>query len=132
MLRFLKWFLASAMLLVLTACGGGGGTQDDGNQSVTSTSTLPKKTGQTKSYDESGTEVLDNSIKDDGFYQAGITASYTRDDATNIVTDHITNLQWQDDANASTILKPWVTTANYNDGNYTDTSGDTATTYCAT
>ena len=56
-------------------------------------SNLPEptlKTGQTKSYNEAGTEVLDNSIKDDGFYQTGVTPSYTRDDATNIVTDHIT------------------------------------------
>ncbi|WP_296824897.1 DUF1566 domain-containing protein, partial [Sulfurovum sp.] len=90
-----------------------------------------KKTGQTKSYDEAGNEVTDGSIKDDGYYQTGVTPSYTRDDATNIVTDHITGLQWQDDAAAATVSKPWVTQANYNAGNYSDTSGDTAATYCA-
>jgi hypothetical protein len=105
----------------------------------------PKKTGQTKSYNGSGTEVLDNSIKDDGFYQKGTTPSYTRDDVSNIVTDHITGLQWTDDANVSNsgMKKQWLTTSNYDickgqngqtqdTAKCTDTSGDTATTYCTT
>ena len=102
----------------------------------------PKKTGQTKSYDASGTEVTDGSIKDDGFYQKGIAPSYTRDDANNIVTDHITGLQWQDDANVSTVTKLWLTQTNYDicrgqngqtqdTSKCTDTSGDTAVTYCS-
>jgi len=91
-----------------------------------------KKTGQAKSYDENGTEVTDGSIKDDGFYRKGITPSYSRDDATDIVTDHITGLEWQDDNATKTVTKPWVTQANYDAGNYSDTSGDTATAYCAT
>jgi len=45
-----------------------------------------KKTGQTVSYYGN----------DDGDLQKGLDPSYTRDDATNIVTDHITLLQWQD------------------------------------
>ena len=101
-----------------------------------------KKTGQTKSYDASGNEVTDGSIKDDGFYQKGTTPSYTRDDATNIVTDHVTNLQWQDDSNVFTVTKPWLTQTNYDicrgqngqtqdTSKCTDTSGDTAATYCA-
>jgi len=101
-----------------------------------------KKTGQTKSYDASGNEVTDGSIKDDGFYQKGTTPSYTRDDATNIVTDHVTNLQWQDDANVFTVTKPWLTQTNYDicrgqngqtqdTAKCTETSGDTATTYCS-
>ena len=81
-----------------------------------------KKTGQTTSYYP----------KDDGDYQKGVTPHYTRDDATEVVTDHITGLQWADDANVATVTKPWVTQANYDAGNYFDTSGDTATTYCAT
>ena len=116
---------------------------DDGNatdstavsvtvQSASSLSTQIKKTGQTKSYDADGNEVTDGSIKDDGYYQKGAAPSYTRDDATNIVTDHITGLQWQDDAAVKTVTKQWVTQANYDAGNYSDTSGDTATTYCAT
>jgi len=38
---------------------------------------------------------------------------------------------WADDANVSTVTKPLVTSANYIQGNYFDTSGDTATTYCS-
>ncbi len=96
----------------------------------TATSTKVKKTGQTKSYDVNGNEVTDGSIKDDGFYQKGVTPSYSR--ANEVVTDHITGLQWQDDTAAKTVTKPWATQANYDAGNYSDTSGDTATTYCAT
>lgn len=103
---------------------------------------LPKKTGQTKSYDASGAEVLDNSIKDDGFYQSGTVPSYTRDDTTSIVTDHITGLQWQDDANVSTVRKEWLTRTNFyickglhghtkDTSKCADTSGDTSATYCA-
>jgi len=94
-----------------------------------STSTL-KKTGQTKSYDQGGNEVTDGSVKDDGYYQKGVTPSYTRDDSKEIVTDNITKLQWQDNEAVKTVTKPWVTQANYDAGNYSDTSGDTATTYC--
>jgi PKD repeat protein len=56
-----------------------------------------KKTGQTKSYDQDGNEVERCAVKDDGCYQAGVDPRYTRDDATGIVTDHVTGLQWQDD-----------------------------------
>jgi hypothetical protein len=38
---------------------------------------------------------------DDGDYQKGLEPYYTRDDATNIVTDNSTYLQWEDDANVS-------------------------------
>jgi len=92
-----------------------------------------KKTGQIKSYDESGTEITDNSLKDDGFYQKGKLLNYTRDDTSSIVTDHVTNLEWQDGYETVTIVtKMWVTQANYDAENYNDTSGDTATTYCNT
>ena len=90
-----------------------------------------KKTGQTKSYNEAGDEVADGSIKDDGFYQKGVEPSYTRDDEKQIVEDQITGLMWQDDAEAKTITKPWVTQENYDARNYSDTTGDTATTYCS-
>lgn len=50
-----------------------------------------KKTGQTAEYAK----------YDDGYYQAGIAPSYTRDDETEIVTDNITQLMWQDDAAAA-------------------------------
>jgi len=100
-----------------------------------------KKTGQTVSYDENGNIVTDGSVKDDGYYKKGVSPNYTRDDDKQIVTDHITGLQWQDDENASSILKPWLTKDNYDrckgNNGYTqdeskcyDTSGDTAATYC--
>ncbi|NPA63334.1 MAG: DUF1566 domain-containing protein, partial [Epsilonproteobacteria bacterium] len=56
-----------------------------------------KKTGQTKSYDQEGNEVERCAVRDDGCYQAGVDPRYSRDDATGIVTDHITGLMWQDD-----------------------------------
>ena len=45
-----------------------------------------KRTGQKKNYNQLGHEVTDRSIKDDGYYQTGITQSYTRDDAKEVVT----------------------------------------------
>ena len=101
-----------------------------------------KKTGQTKSYDDGfGTEVTDGSLKDDGYYQKGTAPKYTRDDKNNIVTDHITGLQWQDDVAVKTVTKPWLTKTNFdicrklryidnNPAECTNSSGDTATTYC--
>ena len=68
---------------------------------------LIKKTGQTKSYNQSGDEVTDGRIKDDGYYQKGVAPSYTRDDAKEIVTDNITSWQWQDDSEAKTVKKNW-------------------------
>ena len=57
-----------------------------------------KATGQTFSYNEAGTIVTDGSVKDDGYYQRGVTTSYTRDDVNGTVTDNVTKLMWQDDA----------------------------------
>ncbi|MEA2029309.1 MAG: DUF5011 domain-containing protein [Campylobacterota bacterium] len=79
-----------------------------------------KKTGQTIKYVD----------YDDGYYQKGQEHNYTRDDTKEIVTDNVTGLMWQDDSEAKTVTKQWVTQANYDAGNYNDTSGDTATTYC--
>lgn len=100
-----------------------------------SNSKFIKKTGQTKSYDENGKEVLDGSIKDDGFYQKGKISRYSR--VTDIVTDEITGLMWQDDVVVVTLTKPWLTPVIYNScasdttsSICVDTSGDTATTYC--
>jgi len=55
---------------------------------------------------------------------------YIRDASKEVVLDVSTNLIWQDNAAAASTQKQWVTTANYNAGNYFDTTGDTATTYC--
>jgi hypothetical protein len=109
---------------------------------------LPKKTGQIKSYDGDGVEISTVSARDDGHYQSGISASYTRDDTTHIVTDHVTNLQWQD--SAPLVQKPWLLEAYYqscqsntstyppytgdakaDDTNCTQTTGDTAMSYCS-
>ncbi len=108
-------------------------------------SSVVKKIGQTQSYDESGDKVVPiSSLEDDGYYQSGVVAHYTRDDATEIVTDHLTGLEWADDANVSSVTKQWLTTDNYNicrantsdpacyDTNSTaDPADDTATEYCA-
>jgi len=91
---------------------------------TTNSSTL--KTGQDKSYDASGNEVTDGSVKDDGFYQEGTTPSYYRSD-NGVIADIITGLQWQDN---EVIKKRWITEENYNNGNINDTSGDTAINYC--
>jgi len=72
-----------------------------------------KKTGQSKSYDAKGNEVTNESIKDDGHYKKGITPNYTRNDTTNIVTDHITELEWQDDVEAKKVRKTWFNAQNY-------------------
>lgn len=55
---------------------------------------------------------------------------YTRDDVKEIVTDTKTCLQWQDQEAIDTLLKPWVTKENAQKGDFSNTSGDTATTYC--
>ena len=48
----------------------------------------------------------------------------------DIYYDSSTGMSWQDNEEAATVLKPWVTQANYDAKNYMDTSGDTATTHC--
>ena len=83
------------------------------------------KTGQTKSYNHSN-EVLDGSIKDDGYYQVGATRSYFR--IGNVVIDNVTGLQWQDN---ESVKKQWITDDSYSAGDYNNTSGDTATSYCS-
>jgi hypothetical protein len=109
---------------------------------LTTVTTRLKKTGQTTSYDSDGNEVTDGSIKDDGYYQKGVEPSYTRDDNKEVVIDNITRLMWQDNSEANTTSKPWLTQDNYdkctgNNGQTKDeskcydTSGDTASTYCA-
>jgi len=63
--------------------------------------TTLKKTGQTISYYPG----------DDGTYQKGVTPSYTR--SNDVVKDHITGLQWQDDVEAKTVMKTWSEAQNY-------------------
>ena len=107
---------------------------------VTTVTVIPAKylaTGQTKSYDSSSQIVSDGSQRDDGYYKKGLTKSYTRDDAKEVVIDNITGLMWQDNLETATVEKQWLTTANNTlcQADKTlpvclDTSGDTSTTYC--
>lgn len=48
----------------------------------------------------------------------------------DIYYDSSTGMSWQDNEEAATVKKTWVTSANWKAKNYLDTSGDTATTYC--
>ena len=101
----------------------------------------PKKTGQVNSYNANGLQVFDGSLKDDGFYQKGVTPNYTRDAGNEIVTDHVTGLQWQDDLAVATVQKQWLETISYEQCTGTNgqtldatqcsvTAGDTAASYC--
>ncbi len=101
----------------------------------------PKKTGQVNSYETNGLQVFDGSLKDDGFYQKGVTPNYSRNDGDEIVTDHITGLQWQDDVAVASVQKPWLEPIKYSQCTGTNgqaldvsqcsvTAGDTATSYC--
>lgn len=56
---------------------------------------------------------------------------YVRDDAKQVVTQIGAGLMWQDNAAVATVRKPWITIANHVAGDFYNTSGDTATIYCA-
>ncbi|RLA66611.1 MAG: hypothetical protein DRQ78_04050 [Epsilonproteobacteria bacterium] len=115
--------------------------KDDANNTATATRTVTvedvvipivvKKTGQILSYDENGSEISTVSARDDGHYQTGSTTQYTRDDDQNITTDHLLGLMWQDDPEVGTLTKPWLTSSAYTSGQFFDTSGDTAASYCS-
>jgi len=64
-------------------------------------SMILKKTGEKRCYDENVSKIIDCSnsyaLKSDGYYQAGKTPRYTRDDDNQVVLDDITGLMWQDD-----------------------------------
>ncbi len=119
--------------VTVTITDNDGATATDTSTIIISEATLSKvkRTGQLYSYDEDGNIVTDGSIKDDGYYQEGLDRSYIRDDIKEVVIDTTTGLTWQDNEDAKTVKKPWITQANYDAGNRDDTSGDTATTYCS-
>ncbi|MBN2823829.1 MAG: DUF1566 domain-containing protein [Campylobacterales bacterium] len=96
---------------------------------VTEAKSTLKKTGQTTSYYADGKEAFGDYIKDDGYYQAGVVRSYHREN--DIVTDNVTGLMWQDNKDVATVQKPWITQEHYDAKDYNNTSGDTATSYCA-
>lgn len=63
-------------------------------QSADRLSMQVKKTGQDKSYDENGTEIIDGSVRDDGYYQSGREAEYNLAEKGSIVIDSVSNLIW--------------------------------------
>jgi len=71
-----------------------------------------KKTGQTVSYDTYGNEVTDGSVKDDGYYQAGVTHEYSANNGT-MVTDGVTGLMWQDDGTINNHAPTWQQGVDY-------------------
>ncbi len=76
------------------------------------------KTGQTTSYDTDGNVVTDGSVKDDGYYQAGVARRYGRS-AAGVVTDHTTGLEWQDDV--VSVQRKWEDSGSYPAAEYCDT-----------
>jgi len=50
---------------------------------------------------------------DDGYYQKGISRSYTRENNTESVVDNATNLMWQDNEDAKTVQKTWEDAIEY-------------------
>ncbi len=125
-----------AVLLLMTILFNACSSDSDGGTATNYLVAPIKKTGQSVSYDENGTLISDGSLKDDGYYQDGVQPYYTR--TSNVVTDELTGLMWQDDVNVTTNAKQWLTTDNFDecDNNRSspacfDTSGDTAATYCS-
>ena len=55
---------------------------------------------------------------------------YVRDDSQETVIDNKTGLMWQDNLEVTTMQKQWLTDANFNAGNYFNTGGETAISYC--
>ena len=85
---------------------------------------LLTKTGQTSCWDTMGI-LLDAAAcaasGQDGAYQAGAVADFSRDNATGIVTDNLNGLMWQDDVAATGTWDDAVTTCdNLSLGGYND------------
>jgi len=139
-LKYNSLYIVSVLVvfnLLFVGCSGssGGGGDDDTSSSTTTAILVVKATGQTTSYDQNGNIVVNGTLKDDAYYQKGVIPRYTR--ASDIVTDELTNLMWQDNADVATVTKTWLTPANldtcHNDTTSTacyDTSGYTAESYC--
>ena len=111
MKKLLTIISTTVLTVVLSGCSSDNNTGGNNNPTPEpppgqGTSTL-KKTGQTQSYDTYGNVVTDGSLKDDGYYQKGVTPSYTRDSSKEVVADNITGLIWQDDSAAATVKKTW-------------------------
>jgi hypothetical protein len=66
-------------------------------------------------------------INDDNILPKG---KFSRNDALEIVSDTKNHLMWQDNNDTLYIKKPFITNENYISKNYSNTSGDTAISYC--
>ena len=141
MYKIFKLNLFITIALLMSGCGESNDTNSSDTESINERTLKViaqiKKTSQIQSYYENGDVVFDSSVKDDGYYQTGNEKAYTR--ASEIVRDDLSALMWQDDIEVATILKSNLSDANFAlcDANKssiscTDTSGDTATTYCST
>jgi hypothetical protein len=123
-------------LMLFVGCGGsGGGNPQEGQGISGGTNAVTLQTGQIVSYDENGNAIYDDAeVKDDGYYHKGLVRSFVRSDVNQTVVDNATGLMWQDDV---AVAKMWLTEENDaicdNDNSApecSDTSGDTAATYC--
>ena len=113
--KYFRYVLIVLISFIFYSCGGG--FFDDISNNIPNkisnilSSTL-KQTGQTKSYKD----------YDDGYYQEGIANKYTR--SNDIVTDTVTNLQWQDNNDTKNNEQTWNNAKKYcNDlslGGYND------------
>ncbi|QAR32124.1 DUF1566 domain-containing protein [Geovibrio thiophilus] len=86
--------------VVISVSDGHGGTDSLDGFSITVTAKVIK-TGQTADYVD----------YDDSYYSKGLEMGYSR--TGNIVTDNITGLMWQDDAEAVSITEDWFTAPAY-------------------
>jgi len=89
-------------MIILNSCGGGSGGSDT-VLSTTNSNGVP----QAKPESKSDHEVTNAIINRDGCGKNGLSSSCTRNDKKEIVTDHITGLQWQDNLEYYTQEKPW-------------------------
>ena len=111
MLKFFKFTLVGCSLIMLSACSGGSDSNkstsehtapigslqvEDENTTTSDNMGILKATGIIQSFNSGSEEVKDGTLKDDGFYQVGTKAKYTKNETLGIVTDEITGLSWQD------------------------------------
>jgi hypothetical protein len=84
------------------------------------------KTGQTKCYNASGTEITCTGTDQDGEYQKGVSWPSPRftGDGTGVITDTLTGLMWAENANLPSVTKTWNDAIDYCNGlsleGYTD------------
>jgi len=127
----LKYIVVSFSFLFLISCGSIATQNSSDNTYDDNFNNLPKETNTTVA----GSPFIKKTSQrgsladfDDGYYEKGVDTNYSRRD--DILIDNIRSLEWQDDIRVGNITKPWVTQTNYDIGDYDNTDGDTATTYC--